>query len=193
MPCARVKRPLAASTSADPPPAHPAPSENYGERTRRILNKRAAAAASTNGTTMAVVGRPADTEPPPHPDTFLDAAFYIKLKATLKVILVSGWGVFMQQYHFNELGDIMSELEKGQNFTKYAEETAVDLDCEMLMDAKLIGNFITQKVAAEMAKKKNSMKIKLKDWRTVEKMECRESRKKTVRGVVDAPPVMPSG
>ena len=47
----------------------------------------------------------------------------------------------------------MSKLEKGQNITKSAEETAVELDGEMSMDANLIGKFITQLVAAAMAKK----------------------------------------
>ena len=59
----------------------------------------------------------------------------------------------MQQYQFNELDDIISKFEKGQNITKSAEETAVELDGEMSMDANLIGKFITQLVAAAMAKK----------------------------------------
>ena len=59
----------------------------------------------------------------------------------------------MQQYQFNKLDDIMSKLEKGQNITKSAEETAVELDGEMSMDAELVGKFITQLVAAAMAKK----------------------------------------
>ena len=59
----------------------------------------------------------------------------------------------MQQYQFNKLDDIISKLEKGQNITKSTEETAVELDGEMSMDANLIGKFITQLVAAVMAKK----------------------------------------
>ena len=59
----------------------------------------------------------------------------------------------MQQYQFNKLDDIMSKLEKGQNITKSAEETAVELDGEMSMDANLIGKFITQQVASGMAQK----------------------------------------
>ena len=59
----------------------------------------------------------------------------------------------MQQYQFNKLDDRMSKLEKGQNVTESAEETAVELYGEISMDAKLIGNFITQQVAAAMAKK----------------------------------------
>ena len=39
-----------------------------------------------------------------------------------------GWGEFIMQYQFNELDDKMSKIEKGQNITKTAEETAVDLD-----------------------------------------------------------------
>ena len=45
----------------------------------------------------------------------------------------------MLQYHFNELDDRMSTLEKGQNITKTAEETSMELDGEMSMDADLIG------------------------------------------------------
>ena len=59
----------------------------------------------------------------------------------------------MQQYHFKNLDDIMSRLEKGQTVTKSAEETAVELEGEMSMDAKLIGKYITQQVAAAMADK----------------------------------------
>ena len=47
----------------------------------------------------------------------------------------------------------MSKLEKGQNVTKSAEESAVELDGKMSMDAKLIGKLITQQVSATMAKK----------------------------------------
>ena len=54
----------------------------------------------------------------------------------------------------------MYKLEKGQNFNKSAEDTAVELDCEMYTDAKLIGNFSTQQVTAALAKKKNEKKIK---------------------------------
>ena len=56
-----------------------------------------------------------EVEPPPHPDNFVDAVFYIKLKAPLRVIFISGWGVFIQQYHFNELDDRMYKLEKGKH------------------------------------------------------------------------------
>ena len=97
MPCARVTHSLAASTFASPPPDQPAPSKNFGERTRRLLNERAAVAASTDDTTMAVFEILAEKDPPPQPDTFADAEFYIKLKATLKVIFLGGWGVFIQQ------------------------------------------------------------------------------------------------
>ena len=90
MPRARVTCPLAASPAVAPP-AFPDFPEIFGERTRRLLNESAAAAASTDNTCMIVVeNRPAEAEPPPHPDNFLDEAFYIKLKATLKVIYVSG-------------------------------------------------------------------------------------------------------
>ena len=153
MPCVRVTSFLAASTLVAPPPAQPAPSKNYGERTRSLLNERANASASTNVTNMAVVGRLAETEPPPQPDTFVDASLYIKLKATFEVIFFSGWGECMQQYHFNEIDDRMTKLEKGQTVTKYAEETAMELDGKILMDAKLIGKYITHRVAAAMAKK----------------------------------------
>ena len=69
---------------------------------------------------IVVEDRPAESDPPPHPDNFVDAAFYIKLKATIKVIFVLGWGVFIQQQHFNELDDRMSNLEKGQKVTNSA-------------------------------------------------------------------------
>ena len=151
MPSARVNRPLAAAPAAAPPPDFP---ENFGEQPRRLLDERSAAAASTDDTRMDVFeNRTSEAETPPQPDTFVDAAFYIKLKATLEVIFVSKWGVFIQQYQFNKLEDRTSNLEKGQNINKYVEETAVELDDEMSMDTKLIGKFITQQVAATIAKK----------------------------------------
>ena len=67
MPWARVTRPLSASTLAAAPPDQPAPSKNYGDWYRSLLNKRFATAALTNDTTMYVVKRPADTEPLPNP------------------------------------------------------------------------------------------------------------------------------
>ena len=51
----------------------------------------------------------------------------------------------------------MSKLEKVQNLHKSAEEIAVELDGEMSWDAKLIGKFITQQVAAAMAEKNKTV------------------------------------
>ena len=48
----------------------------------------------------------------------------------------------------------MSKLKKGQNMNKSAEETALELDSEISLDTELIKKFITQQVAAAMAKKK---------------------------------------
>ena len=132
---------------------------------------------------VVVKNRPTEVETPPQPNTFLDAAFYIKLQATLEVIFDFGWGVFIRQFQFDKLNDRMSKLKKCQNVNKSAEETAVKLDGKMPMDAKLIGKFITQQVAVAMDEKKNSMKRKLKNWRKVGRMdywECRE--KKGTRG-----------
>ena len=107
IPRARVTLPLLESPTAAAP-AFPAFPENFGERTWHLLNERAAAAASTNNTRMIFVeNRPAKAEPPPQPDNFLDAAFYIKLKANLEVILILGLDVFIHQYQFNELDDCM--------------------------------------------------------------------------------------
>ena len=59
----------------------------------------------------------------------------------------------MLQYQFNELDYRMSKLEKDQNITKTVEETAVELDREMSMNAKLISKFINQQVVAAMDEK----------------------------------------
>ena len=67
---------------------------------------------------MAIIVIPAEIKPPPQLDTFIDASLYIKLKTTLEVIFVSGWGDFMQQYQFNNLDNRMSKLEKGPNISK---------------------------------------------------------------------------
>ena len=82
----------------------------------------------------------------------------------------------------------MSKIEQVQNVTKSAEETSVELDREMSMNAELIGRFITQKVAVAMAEKTKQYEKKIKIWRKVKNIECRESRQKTVRVAVDAPP-----
>ena len=112
---------------------------------------------------MNISAEPAPREKPSRPDTSTDAVLYHKLKTTLEVMFVSGWGEFITQYQFNELDDRMSKLEKGQTITKTAEETAVELDREMSMNAELIGNFITQQVAVAMAKKAKNTKRKLKN------------------------------
>ena len=77
---------------------------------------------------VVVKDRPAEAEPPPHPDSLEDKAFYIKLRATLEVIFVLGWDVFIQKYQFNKLDNCMSKLKKCQNMNMSAEETAVELD-----------------------------------------------------------------
>ena len=56
----------------------------------------------------------------------------------------------------------MSKLEKSQNITKTTEETAVEIDGEMSMDAKLIGKFITRQVAVAMAENKKQYEKKIK-------------------------------
>ena len=105
MPRARITRPLRAAPAVAPParPAHP---KNLGDW--------AAAAASNNDTHMIVVeDRTAEAELPLQPDNFVDTALCIKIKANPEVIFVSGWGVFIQQYQFNELDNCMSKTKKG--------------------------------------------------------------------------------
>ena len=153
MPTARVTRPQATYSSSVPLIAPPNSSENYGQRARRLLDERAAAAALLRNTPMDVAAEPAPREQPPRPDTSTYTVLYHKLKTTLEVIFVSGWGEFIIQYQVNKLDDRMSKLEKGQTITKTVEETAVELYGEMSMDAELIGKFITQKVAVAMAEK----------------------------------------
>ena len=111
---------------------------------------------------MKVSTRTTTREQPPRPNTCIDAVLYLKLKTNLKVIFVSGWGKFITQYQFNELDDRMSKLEKGKTITKTAEDTAVELDGEMSMDAELIGNFISQQVAVAMAEKSKEYEKKMK-------------------------------
>ena len=66
---------------------------------------------------MDVAAEPAQIEQPPIPDTNVDAPLYFKLKTTLEVIFVSGWGELITQYEFNDLHNRMSKLEKGQTVT----------------------------------------------------------------------------
>ena len=82
----------------------------------------------------------------------------------------------------------MSKLKNGQTVTKTAEETAVALNGEMSMDAKLIGKFIIQQVAVAMAEKSREYEKKIKKLEKGGKDKgSRESTTKTVRGAVDAP------
>ena len=127
---------------------------------------------------VVVEDRSSEAEPQLHPDNVLDAAFYMKSKATLKVIFALGWVIFIQQCQFNELDDRMSNLKKTQKQDKSPEETAVELYGEMYMDTKLIRKFITQQIAAAMAEKTKQYENKIKNWRKVERMECQESCQK---------------
>ena len=79
---ARVTRPQATATPAVSLIAPPAASENYGQPARRLLDERAATAASRNNTPIDIVAEPAPREQPPRPDTNVDAALYFKLKMT---------------------------------------------------------------------------------------------------------------
>ena len=67
----------------------------------------------------------------------------------------------MLHYQFNELDDRISELKKGQNITKTAEETAMDLDGETSMNAELIGKFITQQIAVAISEKTKQYEKKI--------------------------------
>ena len=62
MPTALVTRPQATDTSSVPPIAPPAASETFGERTRRLFDKRADAAMSRDNTAIEVATRPATRE-----------------------------------------------------------------------------------------------------------------------------------
>ena len=65
-------------------------------------NERTSIDASTKDNRMVVAeNRAAQAEPPPQTDSYVDSAFYLKLQATLGVIFVSGWGVFIRQFQFN--------------------------------------------------------------------------------------------
>ena len=122
----RARVPLLSEDPTAATPACPARPKNFGELTWLLLNERSSAAASTNDIQMIFVkDRPAEAEPPTQPGIFIDAAFYIKLKATLEVFFIFGLGVFIQQYQFNNLDDFMSKLEKGQNVNKSVEEIDV--------------------------------------------------------------------
>ena len=97
MPNARITRPQSTDTSAVPLIYQPSPIENFGERARRLFNKRDVAAASNDNIIMAVAAIPATIYLPPRPDACIDATINIKLKTTLEVIFVSGWGEFILQ------------------------------------------------------------------------------------------------
>ena len=56
----------------------------------------------------------------------------------------------------------MSKLKKGENITKTVEETSVELNGGISMDAELIGKFITQQVAVAMDDKTKQYEKKIK-------------------------------
>ena len=87
-----------------------------------------AVATSIYNTKVDIIMIPVERETPPQPETFIYAALYIKLKTTLEVMFISGWGEFMQQYQFNNLDNRISKLEKGPTISKSAKETAVESD-----------------------------------------------------------------
>ena len=78
----------------------------------------------------------------------------------------------------------MSKLKKGQNITKTAEETAVDIDWEICMDAELIGKFITQKIAVAMAEntKQYENKINCFEKGGGERVSGESTTKNSMRG-----------
>ena len=88
MPTARVTRPQATATSSVPPIAPPVTSEKFGQRTRRIFNKRDAGATSNDNTNTAFTTRPITREQPSQPDACIQATIYIKLMMILEVIFV---------------------------------------------------------------------------------------------------------
>ena len=162
IPTARVTCHQATATPAVSLISPHSASDNHGQRDRRLLNERAAAIDSRNNTPMDIAAEPAQRGQSPRPETKIDAPLYFKLKTTLEVIFVSGWGEFITQYQFNELDNRMSKLEKGQTVTMTAGETAVELDREMSMDAELTGKFITQKVTVAMDEKSREYEKKIK-------------------------------
>ena len=97
MPNARITRPPSTDTSAVPLIYQPSPIENFGERARRLFNKRDVAAASNDNIIMAVAAIPATRYQPPRTEACIYATIYIKLKTTLEFIFVSGWGEFILQ------------------------------------------------------------------------------------------------
>ena len=82
-------------------------SENYGVRNRHLFNERSVVASLRDNTNMDVATRPATREQPHQTNACIYATLYIKLKTTLEVIFVLGWGEFILQYQFNELDDRM--------------------------------------------------------------------------------------
>ena len=65
---------------------------------------------------------------------------------------------------------------------KSAKDTAVELDSEISLDAKLIGKLITQQVAAAMARKTKHYKSKIKKLEKGGKDGLLGESKKTERG-----------
>ena len=133
---------------------------------------------------MDVATEPAPREQPPRPDTSTDADLYHKLKTTLEVIFVSGWGEFITQFQINDLDGRMSKLEKGTTITKTQEDRAVEVYGEMSMGAELIGRFITQQVAVAMAEKSKEYEKKIKKLKKGgrDRVPGESSRKNGMRG-----------
>ena len=160
---ARVTRPLIAANSANPPSAHPSTSKNFGERTRRLLNERAAAAASTDDNRMVIAkNRPVEVDPTPPARHFFRCrllpqvsgnsrgCFYLEMRS-IHITVPVQW-----------VGRPHVQARKVKNDNKYAKKTAVELDGKISMNAELSGKFITQQVAAVMADKTKQYENKIK-------------------------------
>ena len=93
-----------------------------------------------------------------------------------------GLGVFIQKYYFNEFGDHISKLKICQNLNNCMEETSVELDAEISMDAELIGKFVTQQVAVTMAEKTKQYEKKIKTGERWKRWSVRRLGKKRNEG-----------
>ena len=131
--------------------------------------------------------RPAQAEPPPQPDIFVDTAFYIKLKATFEYIFF-GVGCLHTTVPVKRVGRPHDQAQKR------SKRQQVHRGNSQVRRQNVHGRQVNRQVHHTRSRSRNGKKTKqyekkIKNWRKVERLEYQESQKKMERGAVDAPPI----
>jgi len=90
-----------------------------------------------------------------------DKPFLLTIKSTLETVFVASWSKFLKQAEENATDDRLARLSKSQAVVKSAEETALEIDSEMSMNAENMSRYIDQKISSGVAAKTKDLERKL--------------------------------